>query len=294
MNFKLKTLLRRTRGVSYYVIHEILEVLLSRIKQSKHHFELKTRVGYEYKPRKDDIFIATFPKSGTTWMQMILYQLTTPGQMDFGHINDVAPYFEMTNGNAVGKLQSPRLLKTHLSYREIPKTDAKYIYVVRDIKDVIVSCYHHHRSIHGYTGSFDAFFELYKQRKVDFSDWGGHVAGWMQNKANLNILYLSYEELIADTEKGIRAIIAFLELNTPESEMPRILERTSFSFMKRHEDKFDVVSQILKSHRWELGNFIRKGKVAAGEGYLRPEQKQLLKDEFETNLKGSGLKYSFN
>ena len=36
--------------------------------------------------RKDDIYISTYPKSGTTLMQMILYHLTSDGKMNFKHI----------------------------------------------------------------------------------------------------------------------------------------------------------------------------------------------------------------
>ena len=32
--------------------------------------------------KKSRIFIVTFPKSGTTWMEMIMYQLTTDGNME--------------------------------------------------------------------------------------------------------------------------------------------------------------------------------------------------------------------
>jgi hypothetical protein len=34
-------------------------------------------------PRASDIFIVTYPKSGTNWMQMIMYQLTTDGDMEW-------------------------------------------------------------------------------------------------------------------------------------------------------------------------------------------------------------------
>ena len=43
----------------------------------------------------DDIFVVTYPRSGTTWTQMILYQLTTDGRMDFAHITQVCPWFEL-------------------------------------------------------------------------------------------------------------------------------------------------------------------------------------------------------
>lgn len=279
-------------GLYYQVVYEIVEFLMSLLRRMHGAFEFKARIHHQYKPRANDIFIVTFPKSGTTWMQMILYQLTTSGN-DFDHINDVAPFFEMTDGNVVEKLQSPRLLKSHLSYDEIPKTAAKYIYVTRDIKDVIVSCYHHHRSIHGFQGSFDEFFELYQAGKIYFKDWGLHVSNWMTNKNNLDVLFLNYEDLVAGTESSIKRIIKFLNLRISEAEMDRIIERTSFAYMKKHEDKFDVVSQILKSKKLIQGNFIRNGKVAKGEGYLNVAQKQLLREEYVTHLSRNGLKYSF-
>jgi len=37
---------------------------------------------FQFTPQPGDIFIASYPRSGTTWLQMILYQLTTDGDMD--------------------------------------------------------------------------------------------------------------------------------------------------------------------------------------------------------------------
>jgi len=57
---------------------------------------------FDYVPRPDDIFIVTYPRSGTTWMQMILYQLTTDGSMDFPHIAEYCPWFERSLRSARG------------------------------------------------------------------------------------------------------------------------------------------------------------------------------------------------
>src|SRR5687768_8228060 len=48
-----------------------------------------------FQPRPDDIFIVTYPKSGTTLMQMILHQLKSDGEMNIPHINRVCPYLEL-------------------------------------------------------------------------------------------------------------------------------------------------------------------------------------------------------
>lgn len=42
----------------------------------------------DFGARETDIYVVTFPKSGTTLMQMIIYQLTTQGNMDFQHLYD--------------------------------------------------------------------------------------------------------------------------------------------------------------------------------------------------------------
>ena len=74
----------------------------------------------DFSPRPDDIFVASYPRSGTTWVQFILYQLTTPGDMKFDHISQISPWFERSL--ALGTMRasdfeafaSPRLFKTHL------------------------------------------------------------------------------------------------------------------------------------------------------------------------------------
>src|SRR6476619_4193224 len=80
-------------------------------------------------PRPDDIFIASFPKSGTTLMQMMLYQLTSDGSMEIPHIDSVCPWFEYEFMNHRGDstqelfaaLPSPRIFKTHMHYDDLPR-----------------------------------------------------------------------------------------------------------------------------------------------------------------------------
>ncbi len=94
---------------------------------------------FVFEPRDDDIYVVSYPRSGTTVLQMLLYQLISNGSMAFDHICQVSPFVErsLLRGRDLGQLPSPRILKTHLSYETIPDWPGKYIYVVRDGKDVL-------------------------------------------------------------------------------------------------------------------------------------------------------------
>jgi hypothetical protein len=116
----------------------------------------------DFAVRPDDLFIVTYPRSGTTWMQMILYQLATDGNLDFEHIYQVCPYFENSRGmsNGFAGVPAPRTFKSHLAYRYVPK-GGKYVYVARNGKDVAVSYFHFARSHLRFGSAFDDFFELF-------------------------------------------------------------------------------------------------------------------------------------
>jgi hypothetical protein len=248
----------------------------------------------EYAPRPDDVFIVTYPRSGTTWMQMILYQLTTDGNMDFPHIYEYCPWFERSSRSGLGfeARPSPRLFKSHLTYRKLPKGPCKYIYVARDGKDVAVSYYHLYRSHCGFGGTFADFFDRFLRGKVDFGSWFEHVRDWWRHRQDPNVLFLRYEDLLADLEDGLREIIAFCGFDIAPERMPTILERCRFAFMKQHEDRFDPSVGAL----WEQGvrgnEFLRKGQTGDGRAQLSPEQAARFDRAFGQHLGRTGLEIS--
>src|SRR5580658_5472758 len=151
-------------------------------------------------PRPDDIYIVSYPRSGTTWLQMILYQLTTDGGMDFDHITEFIPFFEraLSLGQDLNARKPPRVFKTHLTYGQIPRGPFKYIYVARDGKDVLTSYFHFHRSHLGFKGTLDDFFQGFVRGKVGYGSWFRHVAEWKKRANDSNVLFLQYEELARD------------------------------------------------------------------------------------------------
>ncbi|HEY9182457.1 MAG TPA: sulfotransferase domain-containing protein, partial [Gammaproteobacteria bacterium] len=67
--------------------------------------------GQRYRAAAGDIFVASYPKCGTTWTQYIVYLLLNgghplgPGQS----INDVFPHLEEVGEDVVRALPEPRL-----------------------------------------------------------------------------------------------------------------------------------------------------------------------------------------
>jgi peroxiredoxin len=244
--------------------------------------------------RADDIFIVTYPRSGTTWMQMILYQLTTEGKMDFPHITTVSPWFErsLKDGKAYDALPSPRVFKSHLSYRKIPKRPCKYIYVARDGKDVAVS-YHHFQKTHmGYKGTFDEFFERFLKGADHYGSWFRHVRGWWEHRHDPNVLFLYYEELAEDLPSCLRRISDFCGLEIAPERWNDILERCSFAFMKQHERQFDPMTAMLYEQGFQPNSHLRKGQTGSGSEQLSLRQSRRFDKTFSKRLGGTGLDFA--
>jgi len=226
-----------------------------------------------YRARPDDIFVVTYPKSGTTWAQMILYQLLTDGDMNIPHLNRFAPYLDdilrgcappppRVSTDAAGPAGSGwnrRVVKTHASYRLVPKGCGKYIYVVRDGRDVAVSYYYHHKRS-GYPKGFPEFISEFFEGKVRFGRWIDHVREWTENGAGLKVLFVRFEDLLADLRTSVSRIAEFCEVLVPDAAVPRILHRCSFEFMQAHEEKLDVRTRLTDGIVAENDRFVRRGR----------------------------------
>lgn len=81
----------------------------------------------------DDVFIASFPKCGTTWVMYALYLLRSGGVLPPVNLEDSIPFLEWSGGQDVDALKErPRLIKTHLYWQLVPKNPhAKYVFVGR-------------------------------------------------------------------------------------------------------------------------------------------------------------------
>lgn len=197
-----------------------------------------------FKARPDDVFVVTYPKSGTTWMQQIVHGLRSGGSMDFGEITEVVPWLEACSD--VGQdsqytpFAPPRAYKSHFSQDKIPQ-GARYIYVLRDPKAVLLSFYHF----------FEGFmFEPSSISLQEFSDnffttgsksgrYWEHLVSWWPYRNDSNTLFLSFEGLKDDLPGAIHNVADFLGIKPSQALFDKVLDQSSFAYMSNHSSHFD-------------------------------------------------------
>lgn len=230
--------------------------------------------------RPSDIHVVTYRRSGTTWMQMIMYQLMTDGDIDkIRHIYEFSPYpiFEMRHAQGVARIEamaSPRVLKSHLTFKALYRPFGKYIYIARDGMDVALSSYYHFINCSNGPIPFDVYMDRFLNEKPG---WFEHVAEWAQNRYRENVLFLTYRELTEAPAETVHRLAAFCEVELSPEKMSRILERASFDYMKAREEKFDANAGAAYMRSLTGIKFLRKGKMAMGRERLSPEQQALFR-----------------
>lgn len=233
--------------------------------------------------RDDDIVVATYGKSGTTWVQQIIGQLLFDGAEDLP-VADMSPWMDLrvppkeVKLAAVAAQTHRRFLKTHLPVDALvfsPK--ARYIYVARDGRDVVWSLYNHHvtaneawyAAINDTPGRVGPPIDRPADNVVDYfrawlerdgyplwSFWH-HLRSWWAIRDLPNVMLLHYADLKRDLPAQIRRIAAFLDVPIRDESWPAILAHCDFHYMRDHGDK----TVPLGGAFWEGGakSFIYKG-----------------------------------
>ena len=170
-----------------------------------------------------DVFVCSWPKSGTTWMQAIVAHLVEPDRSRWAHVSEVTPFYDVEaswDGDRPSQAltkhfakRSRRCWNTHLLWSLIPK-GGKYIYVVRDPADAVVSFWHHLRNQRGaagtYEGTLPEFAAEISEGTQPYGAWSAHVSDWAAATRDPAVLIVRYADLKRDAAAVIRRVAAHL------------------------------------------------------------------------------------
>lgn len=259
-----------------------------------HHFDSTAWNDFAF--RDDDIVIATYAKSGTTWVQQIVGQLVFRGDPDID-VATLSPWVDLRVPPKEVKLPAieaqthRRFLKTHLPVDALRFDQrAKYLFVGRDGRDVVWSLYNHHVTAN------DAWYQALNDTpglvgppigrpggpvRQYFNEWlerDGHpfwpfwenIASWWAVRDLPNVMLLHFARLKADLPGEIRRIAGFLGIEVTPEVFGRVVEHCTFDWMKRHAEKGAPLGGIF----WDGGahSFIHKGTNGRWRDVLSPKE----------------------
>jgi len=259
------------------------------------------------KVTEKDIWIVTYPRSGTTWTQEMIWQILNGLDFEGGSKIDIdkkfffldmdwlAPKGVTDNITACEEaLGTRRLIKTHLPLSLLPPemlTKCRVIYVGRNPKDVAVSYYHHHRLTRSAHPDIK-FADFLKLFMADLLVQGPHLAsvqeGLEESKAG-RLLFLWYEDMKADLPNAIRTVTRYLDASLTEEQVSSLADQLSIKKMKsnpavNHEDRH-AQGKFLEGE-----SFVRKGEAGGWRKYFTQEMETI----FDSWLTQQGCEIPFH
>jgi len=251
-------------------------------RREMHNHHMDSTVWNDFKFRDDDVVIATYGKSGTTWTQQIVAQLIFNGAEGID-VSKLSPWVDLRvmPKEAIAGLEFQthrRFIKTHLPVDALvfsPK--AKYIYIGRDGRDAIWSLFNHHSKAtddffarfnetpgrHGPglergTDDVHGFYTRWFEGNGDpYWPFWENIRSWWQIRRLPNVLLLHFSDMKRDLPAAVRRVADFLEIPVDDAVFPKIVEHCSFDYMKAHAETVAPLGGVL----WQGGaqTFVNKG-----------------------------------
>ena len=249
-----------------------------------HHFD--STIWNDFPFRHDDIIIATYAKSGTTWMQQIIAQMLWGPDLEL-EVAEMSPWLDLRVPPKAMKLPvveaqtHRRFLKTHLPVDALVFSPmAKYLYIGRDARDVVWSLYNHHvnanqkwyEALNDTPGRVGPPHRAASQRhSTVLGAWLAHdgypfwsfwenVRTWWAIRHLPNILLLHFANLKRDMPGQMRQIAAFLDIAIDETRWERFWSiAPSLDEAARHQKRSPWGCVL---GRWRAGVHSSRGQWA--------------------------------
>jgi hypothetical protein len=241
------------------------------------------------------IWLASFPKSGNTWMRAFLHNLLRDPKDDYDinrlgefSFSDSTPHFyqtylttppkEWTNAEVmqtrwkaqrdIGRMSTDDVfVKTHNAHVEfdgLPMINmdltAGAFYVVRNPLDVCISLADH------YGASIDDSIRIMSDPNSGtptgenlvfevHKTWSTHVLSWT-NQPGPWLHIIRYEDMLKKPVVAFSRAARFLGLNPPRDRLERAIDRASFKSLRAQED-----AKGFRERSYKAEKFFRVGKA---------------------------------
>ena len=206
-------------------------------------------------------------KSGSTWVTAIIHEI-----YNYRNINFPKGFQNPKYTNWIHRFKIEKFLKnekfnernvwvskSHIFQKEIideimiNQDNIKIINIDRDIKDVLVSHYHHLINAKKIKGDFKKYF--YKWGKYKAKQILDYRLAWK----DYSCLKLKYEDLLEKNEEIVKKIAKYLDLELNNDQFLKIQKETNIENLREN-----LSNKNLNEKKW----FFRKGKKGDWENYF--------------------------
>ncbi|MFL2573908.1 MAG: sulfotransferase domain-containing protein [Flavobacteriales bacterium] len=209
-------------------------------------------------------------KSGSTWVTAIAHEIYNYRNIDFPHAFQNPKHTNWINrfriedflNNEKSTIRNIWVSKSHIFQERIineimiNQDNIKVINIDRDIKDVLVSHYHHLINAKKIKGDFKKYFYkwgMYKAKQIlDYR------IAWK----DYDCLKLKYEDLLEKNHDTIQQIAKYLKTDLNKDQVIKIHRETNIDNLRANLDR-----KYLNEEKW----FFRKGKKGDWQNYFDDE-----------------------
>jgi hypothetical protein len=237
--------------------------------------------------REAHALLISYPKSGRTWLRFILasYFSSAYGldvKVDLHNLFTILPNFDydpLRGLPAFKKMKWPPSLPmipvSHLLYDPISFRSKRFIFMIRDPRDVMVSAYFHEtRHKHRFEGTLSEFL-VDKTRGI--AALVKYLNVWARVLEKREHFVVSYERLSLETVDAVKDILHFLECPLDYLKLNAAIASAKFESMRELE-----VTQGIPGHSYDLTDSnslrMRRGKPFGYADHLSPQDIRVIDD----------------
>lgn len=216
--------------------------------------------------KSSDVFLASYPRSGSTWLRFLLFQSLVGESSGFQNVNLAIPDVKRHKVGLPFMPNGGRLIKTHEAYHPEYR---KAIYLMRDPRDVALSEYAYQTALGLVNLDLDDYLKKFLTSGVNpFASWKKHVESWLSAPlSHEQLLVLRFEDLRKDAFQAVAEIARFAGLKPDEDRIRRAIADNTTERMSAKEKETPQRAS-------KRGRFIGKGSVGGWRANLKPEQVQ--------------------
>ncbi|XP_060590863.1 sulfotransferase 2A1-like isoform X3 [Ruditapes philippinarum] len=242
-----------------------------------------------------DVLLCSYPKTGTHWTANLLHYLMYDGPLDdlVSHPPCLIDLFDM---DTVQQREGRRIVTSHFPPKSLPiehfEKGGKTVLVFRNPKDAAVSMYHQlirFKMLGEFKLSWNSYIDYWVDGKMlmgSFFDYYNKWQKYLEEKPDLDVLIVQYEDLKMDSLNQLRRIQTYLGLSHSDERLQTVLDKCSLGNLRADVENGKIKTVLID----ESGKSIlyRKGIIGDWKNHFTVAQDKkievIARDKFKNSI----------